>query len=76
MSDNFKDRLLDQLDYAGVTYSDVAQALGIKSRQMFKYKMDHDSFTRVELLKLRDYLGLGEADFLKLLGEIKNEIHN
>lgn len=68
MSDNFKDRLLAQLGYAGVTYSDVAQALGIKSRQMFKYKMDHDSFTRGELLRLKEYLGLDILEFLRLLG--------
>ncbi len=68
----FKERLRYQMECSGHGYSDMAEVLGLKSLQAFKYKMDHDSFTRVELLKIKDVLKLGNGEFLELMG-IKSE---
>ena len=45
----------------------LASILGIASRQVFKYKLDHDSFTRLELRALRSALLLSDEEFLVLM---------
>ena len=41
----FRSELLYHMKLRGHTYEDLASILGIASRQVFKYKLDHDSRT-------------------------------
>ena len=63
----FRSELLYQMKLHGRTYEDLASILGIASRQVFKYKLDHDSFTRLELRALRSALLLSDEEFLDLM---------
>lgn len=63
----FRSELLYHMKLRGHTYEDLASILGIASRQVFKYKLDHDSFTRLELRALRSALLLGDEEFLVLM---------
>lgn len=63
----FRSELLRHIKLNGRTYEDLASILGIASRQVFKYKLDHDSFTRLELKKLKDALILDDEEFLLLM---------
>ena len=65
--DTFRSELLRHIKDNARTYEDLAAVLGIASRQVFKYKLDHDSFTRKELQKLKVALGLSDLEFLELL---------
>lgn len=63
----FRSELLYHMKLRGRTYEDLASILGIASRQVFKYKLDHDSFTRLELRALRSALLLSDEEFLVLM---------
>lgn len=63
----FRSELLRHIKLNGRTYEDLASILGIASRQVFKYKLDHDSFTRLELRALRSALLLSDEEFLGLM---------
>ena len=63
----FREELLYHMKLRGRTYEDLAAVLGIASRQVFKYKLDHDSFTRLELRALRSALLLSDEEFLVLM---------
>lgn len=65
--DTFRSALLYHLKICARTYAEMASLTGVASRQMFKYKIDHDSFTRKELQKLKVALGLSDLEFLELL---------
>ena len=65
--DTFRSALLYHLKIRARTYAEMASLTGVASRQMFKYKLDHDSFTRKELQKLKVALGLSDLEFLELL---------
>ena len=47
----------------GVKQKDLADLLGLK-RQVVKYKITHDSFSRKELIELRDILRLNSEEIL------------
>lgn len=63
----FREELLRHIKDNARTYEDLASILGIASRQVFKYKLDHDSFTRLELRALRSALLLSNEEFLVLM---------
>ena len=63
----FRSELLRHIKANARTYEDLAAVLGIASRQVFKYKLDHDSFTRLELRALREALLLSDEEFLVLM---------
>lgn len=63
----FRSELLRHIKANASTYEDLASILGIASRQVFKYKLDHDSFTRLELRALRSALHLIDEEFLDLI---------
>jgi len=63
----FREELLYHMKLRGRTYEDLASFLGIASRQVFKYKLDHGSFTRLELRALKSALLLSDEEFLFLM---------
>lgn len=71
MERTFREELLYRIKLRGLTYEDLASILGLASRQVFKYKLDHDSFTRLELRALREALLLSDEEFLVLMDSEK-----
>lgn len=67
MERTFREELLYRIKLRGLTYEDLASILGLASRQVFKYKLDHDSFTRLELRQLKKTLMLSAEEFLVLM---------
>ena len=63
MITKFKAAVLSHMKELGVKQKDLAEMLGI-TRQVVKYKMTHDSFTRKELIELREILQLNLEDIL------------
>ena len=47
----------------GVKQKDLADLLGLK-RQVVKYKITHDSFSRTELIELQEILQLNSEEIL------------
>ena len=52
-----------RMEELGVKQKDLADLLGLK-RQVVKYKMTHDSFSRKELIELQEILKLNSEEIL------------
>lgn len=60
---NFSEMINARMKKLGVKQKDLADLLGLK-RQVVKYKITHDSFTRKELIELREILYLDLEEIL------------
>ena len=60
---NFSKMLNARMEELGVKQKDLADLLGLK-RQVVKYKMTHDSFSRKELIELQEILKLNSEEIL------------
>lgn len=60
---NFSEMINARMKELGVKQKDLADLLGLK-RQVVKYKITHDSFTRKELIELREILQLDLEEIL------------
>lgn len=60
---NFSEMINARMKKLGVKQKDLADLLGLK-RQVVKYKITHDSFTRKELIELREILQLDLEEIL------------
>ena len=61
----FTEAVLSRMKELGVKQKDLAAMLGL-SRQVVKYKIDNDSFTRQELIKLQDILHMRNSEILSM----------
>lgn len=62
----FEERLLITLETHNENQARLARALNL-SRQMFRYKLMNDKFTRTELNQMKIYLRLTNEEFLELI---------
>ena len=60
---NFSKMLNARMKELGVKQKDLADLLGLK-RQVVKYKITHDSFSRKELIELQEILKLNSEEIL------------
>lgn len=60
---NFSEMLNARMKELGVKQKDLADLLGLK-RQVVKYKITHDSFSRKELIELQEILQLNSEEIL------------
>lgn len=60
---NFSKMLNARMKELGVKQKDLADLLGLK-RQVVKYKITHDSFSRKELIELQEILQLNSEEIL------------
>ena len=60
---SFSEMLNARMKELGVKQKDLADLLGLR-RQVVKYKITHDSFTRKELIELREILKLNLEEIL------------
>lgn len=65
MITKFKAAVLSHMEELNVKQKDLAEMLGL-TRQVVKYKIDNDSFTRQELIKLKDILHMKKSDILSM----------
>ena len=63
MITKFKAAVLDHMEELNIKQKDLADLLGLK-RQVVKYKMTHDSFSRKELIELQEILKLNSEEIL------------
>ena len=68
MITRFKEAVLARMKELGVKQKDLAEMLGL-TRQVVKYKIDHDSFTRQELIELQDILHMTSSEILSINGD-------
>ena len=61
----FKDTIEQKMKALGIKQTELAETLNI-SRQALKYKIDNDSFTRRELIDLRELLKLNNEDIMTM----------
>ena len=62
---NFSEIINARMKKLGVKQKDLAEMLGL-TRQVVKYKIDHDSFTRQELIELREILHMTSSEILSI----------
>ena len=60
---NFSKMLNARMKELGVKQKDLADLLGLR-RQVVKYKITHDSFSRKELIELQEILKLNSEEIL------------
>ena len=60
---SFSEMLNARMKELGVKQKDLADLLGLK-RQVVKYKITHDSFSRKELIELQEILKLNSEEIL------------
>lgn len=65
MITKFKAAVLDHMKELNIRQKDLAEMLGL-TRQVVKYKIDNDSFTRRELIKLQDILHMRNGEILSM----------
>jgi predicted transcriptional regulator len=63
MITKFTAAVLSRMKELGVKQKDLADLLGLK-RQVVKYKITHDSFSRKELIELQEILKLNSEEIL------------
>lgn len=59
----FSEMLNARMKELGIKQKDLADLLGLK-RQVVKYKITHDSFSRKELIELQEILQLNSEEIL------------
>lgn len=62
----FEEKLLQLLKMHNETQSRLSRALNL-SRQLMRYKILNDKFTRTELNLIKKYLNLNNKEFLALI---------
>ena len=65
MITKFKDVVLNHMENLNFKQKDLAEMLGL-TRQVVKYKIDNDSFTRQELIKLQGILHMTNSEILSI----------
>ena len=65
---NFSEIINARMKKLGVKQKDLADLLGLR-RQVVKYKITHDSFTRKELIELREILRMTSSEILSINGD-------